>query len=48
MDEIQMEKLRSHPRTTFITSAIEYMLMPLMSTVMNAKQMAERARVPSP
>src|ERR1700722_7735867 len=48
MDEIQILKLMSQPSTTFITSAMEYMLMPLINTVMNAKEMAERARLDSP
>ncbi len=43
-----MLKFRSQPRTTFITMAIEYMLIPLMRMVMNAKLTAERARAPSP
>src|SRR6201987_3053758 len=47
IDETQMLKLMSQPRTTFITSAIAYMLMPLISTVMNAHEMAVRARVDS-
>ena len=37
-----MLKLMSQPSTTFMTSAIEYILMPLISTVMNAKVTAER------
>ena len=32
----------------FITSAIEYILMPLISTVMKPKEMAENARAGSP
>ena len=48
IDEIQMLKWMSQPSTTFITSAMEYMLMPLMRTVMNPKEMAERARAGSP
>ena len=43
-----MLKLMSQPSTTFITSAIEYILMPLISTVMNANETAERARAGSP
>ncbi len=48
IDDTQMLKFRFHPSTTFITSAIEYMLMPLISTVMNAKLTADNARAPSP
>ena len=48
IEETQMEKFRFQPSTTFITSAIEYMLMPLISTVMAAKLTADSARVPSP
>ena len=47
-EETQMLKLMSQPSTTFITSAMEYMLMPLISTVMNANVMAESAREGSP
>ncbi len=36
-----MLKLMSQPRTTFMTSAMEYMLMPLISTVMKPKETAE-------
>ena len=37
------------PNTTFITSAIQYMLTPDISTVMNAKETPQqRARAPSP
>ena len=43
-----MLKLMSQPSTTFITSAMEYMLMPLMSTVMKANEMADSARLGSP
>jgi len=43
-----MLKFRIPANTTFITSAIEYILMPLISTVMKAKLMAESARAPSP
>jgi len=43
-----MEKLMSQPRTTFMTSAMEYMLTPDMRTVMKAKEMPETARAPSP
>jgi hypothetical protein len=47
-DETQMLKWMSQPNTTFITSAIEYMLMPLISTVIKPKQMAASARDDSP
>ena len=47
-DETQMLKLMSQPSTTFMTSAIEYMLMPLMKTVISPKLMAESARAGSP
>src|SRR5574341_1472392 len=43
-----MLKLMSQPSTTFITSAIEYMLMPLISTVMKANETADSARLGSP
>ena len=48
IDETQMLKWMSQPSTTFITSAMEYMLMPLISTVMKPKEMAESARAGSP
>src|SRR5881409_4382831 len=48
MEETQMLKLMSQPSTTFMTSAIEYILMPLISTVMNAKVTAESRRLGSP
>ena len=48
MEETQMLKLMSQPSTTFITSAMEYMLMPLMRTVMKAKETAARPRLASP
>ena len=38
----------SQPRTTFITSAMAYMLMPLMKTVIRPKETAEKARAGSP
>ncbi len=41
IDETQMLKLRFQPRTTFMTMAIEYILMPLIRTVMKAKLTAE-------
>src|SRR5512146_372792 len=47
-DETQMLKLMFQPSTTFITSAMEYMLMPLISTVMKAKEIAASARLDSP
>ena len=43
-----MLKWMSQPSTTFITIAMAYMLMPLISTVMKPKQMAESARAGSP
>ena len=46
--ETQMLKLMFQPRTIFRTRAMEYILMPLMSTVMNAKLTEERARLDSP
>src|SRR6516165_6660218 len=42
-EETKMLRLRSQPSTTFMTTAIAYMLMPLMSTVMNANEMDEIA-----
>src|ERR1017187_1911653 len=48
MEETQMLKLMSQPSTTFKTSAMEYILMPLISTVMKPKEMAEKARAGSP
>src|SRR6267143_510259 len=47
-DETQMLKWMSQPSTTFITSAIEYILMPLISTVMNPKQTAASVLDDSP
>src|SRR6185437_11108749 len=47
-DETQMLKLMFQPSTTFMTRAMEYMLMPLISTVMKAKEIAARARLDSP
>src|SRR5579871_3670614 len=47
-DETQMLKLIFQPSTTFITNAMEYMLMPLINTVMKAKEMAARVRLDSP
>src|SRR5450432_3516422 len=47
-EDTQMLKLMSQPSTTFITSAMEYILMPLMNTVINAKEIAESAREASP
>ena len=48
MEETQILKWISQPSTTFMTRAMEYMLMPLISTVINPKEMAERARAGSP
>src|SRR5256885_17199598 len=47
-DDTQMLKLMSQPSTTFMTRAMEYILMPLIRTVMKANEMAERARLDSP
>ena len=43
-----MLKWMSQPSTTFSTSAMEYILMPLISTVMKPNEMAESARAGSP
>ena len=43
-----MLKLISQPRMTFNTNAMEYMLMPLISTVITAKDTEESARLGSP
>ena len=43
-----MLKLMFHPRIILRTSAIEYMLIPLISTVISAKLMDDSARLPSP
>ena len=43
-----MEKFRSQPRTTFITSAMANMFTPLMSTVMKANENAETMLAPWP
>ena len=43
-----MLKWMFQPTTTFITSAMAYMLMPDMRTVMAAKEIPLRARAPSP
>ena len=43
-----MLKLMSHPSTICMTLAMANMLTPLMSTVMNANEIAERARAGSP
>ena len=37
-----------HPRTTRMTTAMAYMLMPLISTVMKANEMEEMAWLPGP
>jgi hypothetical protein len=47
-EDTQMLKEMSQPRMIFITSAIEYMLMPLISSVMKPKLTAESARAGSP
>jgi hypothetical protein len=47
-DDTQILRWMSQPSTTFITSAIEYMLMPLIKTVINPKQMAASPRADSP
>ena len=47
-DEIQMLTWIFQPSTTFMTSAIAYILMPDMSTVMKANEIPLRARVASP
>src|SRR5882672_2833606 len=47
-DEIQMLKLMSHPSTICITFAMANILTPLISTVMNAKEIADKARLDSP
>ena len=41
-DETQMLKWMSQPSTTFITSAMAYILMPLISTVMKPKETADK------
>ena len=43
-----MLKWMSQPSTTFITSAIEYMLIPLINTVIRANETAASARLGSP
>ena len=43
-----MEKFKSQPSTTFITSAMANMFTPLMSTVIKANETAETMRAPSP
>jgi len=47
-EETQMLKLMSQPSTTFMTSAMEYMLMPLINTVMKANDTEDRVRAASP
>ncbi len=47
MAETQMLKSMFQPSTTSSSSAIAYMLMPLISTVMKAKEIAESARLGS-
>src|SRR6266481_4946978 len=44
----QMMKLMSQPNTICMTLAMANMLTPLMSTVMKAKETADRARLGSP
>ena len=48
MEEMMMEKVISQPRTTFITSAMENMLTPLMRTVIKAKEKAATTLDPWP
>src|SRR5882672_8778063 len=48
IDETKMLKLMSHPSTICMTLAMANMLTPLMSTVMNANEIADRARLGSP
>src|SRR4051812_1290517 len=48
IDDTQMLKLISHPRMMRITRAIEYMLMPLIMTVMSPNEIADKARAGSP
>jgi hypothetical protein len=43
-----MPEWMSQPGITFMTSAIEYMLTPLMKTVISPNQTAESARPGSP
>ena len=43
-----MLKLRSQPRTIFITSAMANMFTPLISTVMNANENAATVLEPCP
>ena len=43
-----MLKWMFQPSTTFMTNAIAYILMPDISTVMNANEMPLKARVASP
>src|SRR5581483_7490950 len=47
-DDTQMLRLMFQPSTIFNTSAIAYMLMPLINTVMNAKLTEDSARLGSP
>src|ERR1035441_7292115 len=48
IEEIQMLTCMSQPSTTFMTSAMENILMPLMNTVINPKETAESAPAGSP
>jgi hypothetical protein len=43
-----MLKLMFQPNTTFMTSAMEYMLMPLIRTVIIAKEIPDSVRLGSP
>jgi hypothetical protein len=47
-DETHMLNEISQPRMIFITRAIEYILMPLIKTVMKPNVIAESARAGSP
>ena len=46
-DETQMLKWIFHPRVTFMITAMEYMLMPLMRMVITANDIADTERAPS-
>ena len=47
-EETRMLTLMFHPSTIFSTKAMEYILIPLIRTVMNAKLTEESARLDSP
>ena len=47
-EETMMEKFRSQPSTTFITSAMANIFTPLISTVMKAKEKAATTLAPCP